>query len=185
MLHKSRQHFLSLFTKGKVNLSGTVSNSTPLPRKGGNSTHPKPKHHLHKPISENHPILQLIQSRPSNPPSRRLTLINEKRHGEEKTEPRRGQQRPDLRVQRRETGDKRVSSHRSRGRRGGGLIAGCLSSGDDLVNLGYLGNEDEVDEGVGDEEDTAQGEGGLRTGETWSCILLFRKFVRDMNVLRI
>ena len=185
MLHKSSQQFLSLFTKSKVNLTSTVSNSTPFCQgRGGTSTHPKPKHHLHKPIGKNHPILQLIQSRPSNAPSRRLALVNKKRHGEEKTEPRRGQQRPDLRVQRRETGDEGVSSHRSRARCRGGLIARCLCSCDDLVYLGYFGNEDEVDEGVGDEEDAAHGEGGLRSGEAWSCILLFYRLL-ETEFLRI
>lgn len=61
------------------------------------------------------------------------------------------------------------------------MIAGCLCSSDDLVNLGYFGDENEVDKGVGDEEDAAQGEGGLGTGEAWSCILLFHSFVRDMS----
>lgn len=173
MLYKSRNQFLPFFPKRKINLTCQHHPFQYQKRE----TYPKPKHHLHKPIRKNHPILQLIQPLPRLPPSHRLTLINKKRHGEKQTKPRRRQQRPDLRVQCRQTRDEGVSAHRA-GDGHRGLVAGCFCGGDDFVDLGDFRDEDEVDEGVGYEEDAAEGEGGLGAGEAGCCVLFLLVILR-------
>lgn len=52
------------------------------------------------------------------------------------------------------------------------MVAGCFYGGYDFVDLRDFGDEDEIDEGVGDEEDAAEGEGGLGAGEAGCCVLL-------------
>lgn len=89
------------------------------------------------------PTTSSLHPRPS-PPIRRFTLINEERHRKKQTEPRSREQRPDLRVQGRQTRDERIAAH-STGHRHGGLVARGFSGRNDLVDLGHFGDEDEVD----------------------------------------
>lgn len=131
-------------------------------------TYPKPEHHLHKPIRKYNPILQLVQARrrlygpiPScaargtrtHPPSIRFTLVDEERDGKEQTEPGCRKQSPDLRV---ECGEARCEGVLHRAGHGSGRLApGRLGHGDELIDPWDFSDDDQVDEGVGDEEDAA------------------------------
>lgn len=129
-------------------------------------TYPKPEHHLHKPVRKNNPILQLIQARRrlyrpisacpargTHPPSIRFTLVDEERDHKEQAEAGRREQSPDLRVERGEARSEGVLHGGGHGH--GRLVSGRLDHGDELVDPGNLCHHDQVDEGVGDEEDAA------------------------------
>lgn len=180
LVGKASNRILPFITQRKIDLS-TSASSSPEPSQRGR-THPKPEHHLHKAIRKDHPVLQLVQTRrrlrrpvatPNGTiqaPRVRLTLINEEGHRKEKTEPQGREQRPDLRVERGQPRQEGVCPHRAPDRDGRRRPRG-FGHGDDLVELRDFSHEDEVDERVGDEEDSAEGEGGLGTGEAGGCVL--------------